>query len=602
MKLLPKLDIFSRFRTLPVKSRMLLSGAISIATVVFLGTIALYSLWKGNLDLETQITATNSIRHQMMSDMMHDGLVANVSLAVLDGPETPAQEQDKQKGAFADDADTFNSNIKALLDLDLPEDILDQVRKTIPIVDDYIASAGQVIDTAFKDEVAARAAFPGFLEQFDRLEVDLAALGAMIEEYSTESGVVVKEHAKNLYYLALAATVMSIIAIAFNARKTKLAITQPLERLGAALREVAEGDFGIQIASRMRKDDIGKIALDVDRISERIVTSMDEQKRQAEQSQLVISTLASGLRKLAAGNLSSQIDQRFDTQYEPLRQSFNETVDRLNDLIKQVVMASESIDSRSSQIAQASQDLSQRTETQATTLKQTATSLERLTRNVKSAAQNAKDVEAAVDQTQIDVETSGKTVEASVLAMREIENSSNHIARIIEVIDDIAFQTNLLALNAGVEAARAGEAGRGFAVVASEVRALAQRSAEAANEIKSLIEASEGHVEEGVLKVDGAGQSLTSVVAKVSTISQMVSTLAQEILEQATGLNDVNLGVNELDQVTQRNSAMVDESSTAIQHMNSDTANLKQLVDKFSLLDDKGYAKTDSTLIHARSA
>ncbi|NVK15597.1 MAG: methyl-accepting chemotaxis protein, partial [Rhodobacteraceae bacterium] len=189
-----------------------------------------------------------------------------------------------------------------------------------------------------------------------------------------------------------------------------------------------------------------------------------------------------------------------------------------------------------------------------------------------------------------DVEHSGEVVQGAIAAMNEIENSSNQISQIIGVIDDIAFQTNLLALNAGVEAARAGEVGRGFAVVASEVRALAQRSSDAAMEIKTLISASSGHVQDGVQKVDGAGKALGQVVSQVSRIAELVSGISSEAAEQAQGLNEINIGVSQLDSVTQKNASMVEEAGASIRVMNSETMGLNQLVGQFVLRGQGGGA------------
>jgi methyl-accepting chemotaxis protein len=578
---------FKLFRTLPLKQRLVMSGAISISTVALLGIIALYSLWNGKLDLDKQIMVTNSIRHQMMSDMMHDGLVANVSLAVLGGPALSEAEKTEQRAAFAEDAETFRTNMAALLGLDLPEAVLAQVRKSIPVVEDYVDSAGETIEAAFRDEAGGRAAMPVFLDMFDRLEADLAQMGDMMQEFSSESASVVEHHANNLIYLVIGSLTFSILGISLSARTVTLAISRPLERLSNALKDISKNDFGIRIKDNMRDDDIGKIAEHVDQISARIVASRESESIRREQSERVISTLASRLSEMAAGNLSQLINQPFDAEYEPLRRSYNEALERLNLLMTQVVAASQNIESRSSTISRASQDLSQRTETQAATLEQTAAAMEMLTNSVKDAARNAKAVEAAVGHARQDVENSGRIVEGAVQAMRQIETSSSQISLIIAVIDDIAFQTNLLALNAGVEAARAGDAGRGFAVVASEVRALAQRSAVAANEIKGLISASSENVEDGVHKINGAGQSLSSVVSQIVEIARLASNLANETLEQANGLNEVNIGVTQLDQVTQRNAAMVEESVTAIRQMDGDTSNLNQLVNKFSLLDQR---------------
>ncbi|MVO18740.1 methyl-accepting chemotaxis protein, partial [Parasedimentitalea huanghaiensis] len=235
------------------------------------------------------------------------------------------------------------------------------------------------------------------------------------------------------------------------------------------------------------------------------------------------------------------------------------------------------------EISQASDDLSQRTESQAATLEQTAAALEEMTTSVKSASEGARSVEGIVNEAKSEAEASGTVVQNAVSAMTEIEDSARHISQIISVIDDIAFQTNLLALNAGVEAARAGEAGRGFAVVASEVRALAQRSSDAAMEIKTLIGDSSKQVEQGVDLVGKAGTALNSIVERVSHISQLVSEMAVGTSEQSTGLGEINLGVTQLDQVTQQNAAMVEEATAASHLLNTDANKLAKLVSHFNI-------------------
>ncbi|MEP1496434.1 methyl-accepting chemotaxis protein, partial [Pseudophaeobacter sp.] len=223
------------------------------------------------------------------------------------------------------------------------------------------------------------------------------------------------------------------------------------------------------------------------------------------------------------------------------------------------------------------------TESQAATLEETAAALDELTASVRSAAEGASSVEATMEAAKKEAEISGEVVQSAVSAMTEIEQSSNHIGQIISVIDDIAFQTNLLALNAGVEAARAGEAGKGFAVVASEVRALAQRSSDAAMEIKTLIGDSSKQVARGVDLVGKAGEALDSIVGQVSHISKLVSGIAEGAVEQSTGLNEINTGVTQLDQVTQQNAAMVEEATAAGHMLNADSSKLAELVAIFKL-------------------
>lgn len=297
----------------------------------------------------------------------------------------------------------------------------------------------------------------------------------------------------------------------------------------------------------------------------------------------VVKTVGSHLGEMARGRLDCAISGSFPGEYEELRTNFNAAVASLKDTMKQVVGASESIKNGATEVSQASDDLSHRTESQAATLEETAAALEEMTVSVKSAADGARNVENTMDEARKEAESSGEIVTKAVAAMSTIESSSDKIAQIIGVIDDIAFQTNLLALNAGVEAARAGEAGKGFAVVASEVRGLAQRSADAATEIKVLITESSKQVEQGVTLVGDAGKSIDTIVRRVNEISKLISDIANGAVEQSTGLGEINTGVSQLDNVTQQNAAMVEQATAAGHMLQADATKLSGLMARFEL-------------------
>ncbi len=378
-------------------------------------------------------------------------------------------------------------------------------------------------------------------------------------------------------------------------------ITRPIARVTDAIRSIAGGDLAVVIEDANRNDELGDIAKSLDALREKlgVAVGLEEERhlKAAEQS-LVVDALSVGLRALSVGNLAQSIDTPFGDQ-EALRHDFNQTVERLSETISMVVETSESIRSRASEISQSSENLSTRTETQAATLEETAAAMDELTASIRSAAEAAKEVEGIVRAARNEAEESGKVVQGAVSAMTEIERSSDQISQIIGVIDDIAFQTNLLALNAGVEAARAGDAGRGFAVVASEVRALAQRSSAAAKEIKSLISASTQHVDRGVEQVGRAGDALANIVSRVGHISTLVSNIALAATEQSTGLAEINVGVSQLDQVTQQNAAMVEESAAASQSMHQEASGLAELVSHFQVRKDLTHASS-ATLKMAR--
>ncbi|WP_184716038.1 methyl-accepting chemotaxis protein [Caulobacter sp.] len=296
-----------------------------------------------------------------------------------------------------------------------------------------------------------------------------------------------------------------------------------------------------------------------------------------------VNEIATGLEHLASNDLTYRIQSQVDPQFDKVRNDFNTAMSSLDDAMGVVAHATRGVGAGAHEISIASDDLSRRTEQQAASLEETAAALDEITATVNRSAEGAKQASATATGARADAARSGEIVADAVAAMSEIEGSSTKITSIIGVIDEIAFQTNLLALNAGVEAARAGEAGRGFAVVAQEVRALAQRSAEAAKEIKTLIANSTAQVDRGVKLVGETGTALSAIVAKVSTIDGLISEIAQSSREQATGLSEVNTAVNRMDQVTQQNAAMVEEANAASTSLRSEAEELAHLVARFTV-------------------
>lgn len=313
---------------------------------------------------------------------------------------------------------------------------------------------------------------------------------------------------------------------------------------------------------------------------------------------VVIDILAGGLRRLAAGDLTTQICTALDGEYDQLRQDFDAAAKRLEETVQAVLGCANSITDGAGEISQAADDLSRRTEQQAASLEETAAALEEITATVKKTAANTREATSTTARAKSAAEDGSRIVEAAVQAMDSISQSSNQITDIIGVIDEIAFQTNLLALNAGVEAARAGDAGRGFAVVASEVRSLAQRSSQAAKEIKTLILKSRGQVETGVKCVGDTGASLKHILESVGSINSLITEMAHAAEQEATGIEQVNAAVAQMDQVTQQNAAMVEESTAASKGLAEETRDLANLVGFFkvgaTLLATKAKAGTGS--------
>lgn len=306
-----------------------------------------------------------------------------------------------------------------------------------------------------------------------------------------------------------------------------------------------------------------------------------EREERARQSALVINNLGDGLGRLSTGDLSARIETPFPGELDQLRDHFNTSIRALNETIVSVMQTSDQIKAGTSEIAGASGDLARRTENQAASLEEAAATIGQLTSALKDTASNSAKARASALSARESAETGGGVVRRTVDSMREIASSAEQMTKIIGVIDEIALQTNLLALNAGVEAARAGDAGKGFAVVATEVRALSDRSAMAAKDIKRLLEESNAKVEQGVSLVGEVGTSLSTITEQVLAVATIIEDISQAAAAQSDSLSEVNAAVNQLDQFTQANAAMVEEATAATHTLDRQTAELAQVIGKF---------------------
>jgi methyl-accepting chemotaxis protein len=431
--------------------------------------------------------------------------------------------------------------------------------------------------------------------------VEIAADEQVLLSARTKTASEAAANARMTIIVGAVAMAVAVVMLLFLLQKSLVA---PLVRIAGAMRTLASGDTAIDIPGVGRADEVGQMSAAVEVFRQNAIanrkleeeaqaarghteeTRLASQKRmqdEAEKLRYATETLGQGLKRLADGDISFQLNEEFAPDYEPLRKNFNASLQQLATTIGSVLQSVASMDGGTREISDGANDLSKRTEQQAAALEETAAALDEITVNVRNSSQRTEEARSVAVLANQNAARSAQVVSQAVEAMRRIEDSSQQISNIIGVIDEIAFQTNLLALNAGVEAARAGEAGKGFAVVAQEVRELAQRSAQAAKEIKSLITASGTQVSSGVSLVGETGTALKAIGDYVVQINSLMDAIAVSAREQSTGLAEVNTAVNQMDQTTQQNAAMVEQSTAASAALASEAARLRDLVAQFRL-------------------
>ena len=441
-----------------------------------------------------------------------------------------------------------------------------------------------------------------FEEQYTKMSANLHGIVKAAQKATDTRAAKSQKEAATAQTVTLIGALITLLAAGALALSSVLTMRRSVQRIAGATETLARGDNNVDLDALTRGDELGAIVrsltvfrdnqLNLERLrqeQEASQTATEQTRRQnaeaaaqvAEEQAMVVDSLGEALSRLASGDLTFRLEAAFPGEYQKLRDDFNAALAKLEDVMRAISQSTASIQSGTGEISHAADDLSRRTEHQAATLEETAAALDEITATVQKTAEGSNHGREAVGSVKADAERSGEIVGRAVVAMNQIEASSRQIGQIIGVVDEIAFQTNLLALNAGVEAARAGDSGRGFAVVASEVRALAQRSAEAAKEIKGLISASTVQVAQGVDLVGETGKALERIVTQVAEVSNVVGEIAASAKEEALGLHQVNAAVNQMDQVTQQNAAMVEQSTAASRALAEEAQELGRLVATF---------------------
>ena len=467
---------------------------------------------------------------------------------------------------------------------DLPAELKDAIARTS--ADDGSRFWNEIENTLAPavrsgNDTAARASLARLLQIYrdhrfaidDLVSATAEKQAALAEESSATIGWV------STTLIGSAILVIAVLMMGIRVMNRK--VLEPLGDTANVMSEMAKGNLEIGKTNAHREDEIGQMtrAIEVFREASR------EQRDSAEKQEKVVTTLNKNLQVLAGGDLTANIREQLDPEYESLRGNFNRAVKKLSEIIGSVRASAQSVGTGSQEIRSASEDFAHRNEQQSASIEKSAAEMKQVTDLVKQTAENAADAKKLMAQTHNQANDGGMVVSKAVDAMASIEQSSNEITQIIDVIDGIAFQTNLLALNAGVEAARAGDAGKGFAVVANEVRALAQRSADAARDIKELITTSSQQVSEGAGLVTDTGTMLKQIVTRIDEVSQQVVSIADMAASQAVSLENVNSSVSDIDRMIQQNAAMVEETSAASRNLADEAAQLRERVNQFTTED-----------------
>ncbi len=587
--------MFAHFRNLSVSRKLLSVFACLLVVMLALGTIAVSSLSKvDDAAAETDnswVPAVDLGQYKYAITRYH-ALQSNLIVA---GSDDQRIAINRALAAFLAKADASWNKYQSTVDGGEETGLVDAILAAKAAYEPMQARLADILKN--QGEQAAAQFFMGpMTAAFDEYVKAVDADAAYNVREGTKSMAGSRETFRIARILIFAALGLALALCTVAWRALVRVISRPLVEMTGAMGELARGNLQAHVPNADQQDEIGQLAEAMTAFKNQLAAA---ERSKAEQTQVIVSSIGAGLDHLAKGDLTHRVTSELTGPFAKLKEDFNAALNRLQDTMKNVLNSTHQIATGAGEISQAADDLSRRTEQQAASLEETAAALEEITATVKKTATNAREASSSVELAKTAAEDGGHVVETAPKAMDSLAQSSKQITAIIGVIDEIAFQTNLLALNAGVEAARAGEAGKGFAVVASEVRALAQRSSEAAKEIKALINTSSEHVSDGVKFVGESGQALKHIIDQVLQINSLVTEMAKAAEQQSTGIEQVNAAVGQMDQVTQQNAAMVEESTAASRNLAGETQVLADLVGFFSVgeIETMAAAKAQSAAL-----
>ena len=555
---------------------------VALSAVAIAQCLASFTLGYGlRQNAATQRMLSDVRVAQMYGDMKHDGIQGDV-FRLIDA----VQRHDDQRRQDSLNAITFDiGEIDGTYGKVFAHHYAPALQGQVDVVQSdegaYVRQARAIAGRMQSNPDDYRQQLSDFTEAFDRFEKSQNTLAEGLKQEVAGQDDAAEMLTRGTVAVQLVIMALGAAAMVWAMRLMLRGVVEPIGRLAAMMRRMADGDCSEAIEGDEHGDELARMAAVTRTFRE---TALAKQAGD-EHTRRVVHALSTGLGRLAEKDLEYRIEDAFPESYEELRENFNSAVQSLAGALGSVRVGAGALSNSISEIRAASDDLAQRNEEQAATLEQTSTAMNEVTLSVRETAEGAANVKAAIAQAQHEAAEGGEVVTKAVAAMAAIDKSSQQITQIIELIDGIAFQTNLLALNAGVEAARAGDAGRGFAVVANEVRALAQRSASAAKDIKQLIHTYSEQVGHGVALVGDTGEKLGQIVSRVEEMTLLINDIASAAERQAGNLQQVNSAVAEMDRVTQQNAAMVEETTAATRSLADEAGQLAQLVCGFRTRD-----------------
>ena len=578
-------------------------GAVGVAS----SGIGLWSVTSMQAALVKQKQLNDLMHVEMQIDMLHDALRGDVmtALSTLEpGSQLSLSAVQRQISEHTSDLQSLKGNASLYATTDVVgSEIVDELDDVQPMLTHYGVSAGELASAIeSKPAAEAKALLPDFLKQFSALEDKLSKFGDNIDNAATDQNDRLFDLSRFNYYLMIGVLAFSIFAAALLCLMQRLQVIKPLTKLVSVIRKLADGDVDVHPPGEKRADELGMIARAIAVFRDHEITLRaqreeqerakilaDEERRAGEaaaiasERNMVMQAIGGAMEKLVKKDLTYRLKSDLPDAYRKLQGDFNAAIETFEGVISKLSESTSAINHGTREITTASDDLTHRTELQAAHLEETAAAVTDITNKVRAAATGASHARDVVSAAKNEASQSGEIVRQAIDAMNSIEHSSQQITQIIGVIDEIAFQTNLLALNAGVEAARAGDAGRGFAVVAQEVRGLAQRSADAAKQIKTLIASSHSQVQQGVRLVGDTSTLLERIVKRVIEINDVVAEIATGAADQAQSLGQVNSAVDSMDKATQQNAAMVEETTAATHKLANLSSDLHDIVSTFAI-------------------